>query len=156
MNAAAQILSRARAANISLWVEGERLRFKGPKDAVEELKPELAANKPEIVAHLRRATSDAVDLSRYPVADGPYTPYVVPLSPERVAGLLADLRATIGELADREGWTGDQRAHMLGLVARQPASTLADDLAYFLHRRELVRAAELAAQAVGGVRLASG
>lgn len=151
----AQILSKARAMGVQLILNGDGVKLRGPAESIAAIKPELAARKPEIVAYLRRAANDAPDLAHYPVADGPYMPYVVPLSSERVAGLLADLRATIGKLADREGWTGDQRAHMLGLVARQPVSTLADDLAYFLHRLEVVRAAELATQAVGRVRLAS-
>lgn len=149
---AAQILSRARAAHVSLWVEGERLRFRGPRDTVDELKPELAAHKPEIVEYLRRAANDAAMLSHYPVADGPYTPYVVPMSPERVARLLADLRTTIGRVADIEGWTDDYRADLMGLVVRQPVSTLADDLAYFREHlisiEAVTRAAEIGRQAL--------
>lgn len=132
----ARILTKARAAHVTLWVEGERLRFKGPREAVESLKPELAAHKPEIVACLRRSKNEAADLSRYPMADGPYMPYVVPMTRERVSTLLADLRATIGKVADIETWSDHYRAHVLTLVARQPISTLADDLAYFRRRLE--------------------
>lgn len=136
----AQILSRAKAAHVFLWVDGERLRYKGPREAVELLKPELVANKPEIVEYLRRAANDAAMLSHYPVADGPYTPYVVPMTPEHVAGLLVDLRTTIGALAEIEGWTDQYRVHLLSLVARQPVSTLTDDLAYFRERLNTIEA----------------
>ncbi|MGA4104371.1 hypothetical protein ACI2S5_25940 [Ralstonia nicotianae] len=100
--------------------------------------------------------ADAISMPGFPVADGPFLPYVAPLSPERVAALLADLRTTLDKLADLEGWTDGHLAHMLGLIARQPVSTLADDLTYFMHRLDEARAAELAAQTVSRVRLASG
>lgn len=151
----ASLLSKAQAMGVRLILNGDAVKLRGPADSIAAIKPELVAHKPEILAHLRRAANDVADLSCYPVADGPYMPYVVPLSPERVGVLLADLRATIGKLADLEGWTGDHLEHMMGLVARQPACTLVDDLAYFLSRLEVVRAAEHAAQAIGRARLAS-
>ncbi|MEZ0191838.1 hypothetical protein AB9X41_21815 [Ralstonia solanacearum] len=137
---AAQILSRAIAAHVVLWVDGERLRYKGPREAVDLLKPELAANKPEIIEYLRRAATDAVMLPRYPVADGPFTPYVVPMTPEHIAGLLTELRTTIGKLAEIEVWPDEHREHLLSLVARQPISTLTDDLAYFQGRLSTIKA----------------
>ncbi|MDB0507665.1 hypothetical protein LBW60_04875 [Ralstonia solanacearum] len=145
------LLSKAQAMGVRLILNGDGVKLRGPADSIAAMKPELAAHKPEILAHLRRAANDA----RYPVADGPYMPYVVPMPPERVAMLLADLRTTLDKLADLEGWTDGHLAHMLGLVTRQPISTLADDLAYFEHRLEAVRAADLAAEAIGRVRRAS-
>lgn len=130
----ASLLSKAQAMGVRLILNGDGVKLRGPADSIAALKPELAAHKPEIVAHLRRSANDATDLSRYPVADGTFMPWCASMSPERVAGLLADLRATIGSVADIEGWTDERRAHLLGLVARQPVSTLADDLAYFGER----------------------
>ncbi|CAJ0773062.1 TubC N-terminal docking domain-related protein [Ralstonia chuxiongensis] len=141
----ASLLSKAQAMGVRLILNGDGVKLRGPADSIAALKPELAAHKPEIVAHLRRAVDDVTDLSRYPVADGPYMPYVVPMSPERVAGLLADLQATIGRVADIEGWTGERRANLLGLVALQPVSTLVDDLAYFRERLSAIKAAARAA-----------
>ncbi|KFX28242.1 hypothetical protein [Ralstonia solanacearum] len=142
----AALLSKAQAMGVRLILNGDGVKLRGPADSIAALKPELTAHKPEIVAHLRRAANDVAMLSHYPVADGPYTPYVVPMSPERVAGLLADLRATIGKVADIEGWTDERRARLLGLVARQPVSTLADDLAYFRERRRAIEATARAAE----------
>ena len=142
----ASLLSKAQAMGVRLILNGDGVKLRGPADSIAALKPELAAHKPEIVAHLRRAANDVALLSHYPVADGPYTPYVVPLSPERVASLLADLRATIGRVAAVEGWTGEWRAHLLGLAARQPVSALADDLAYFRDRLSAIEATTRAAE----------
>jgi len=67
-------------------------------------------------------------------------PYVVPMAPERVEGLLANLRETIGKVADIEGWTVKRRADVLGLVARQPVASLTDDLAYFQEHLSAIEA----------------
>ncbi|MCL9851194.1 hypothetical protein RSP673_011160 [Ralstonia solanacearum P673] len=122
-----ELWCECRRLSVRLTVHGDRLRYKGPEDAVKAVLPLLAEHKAALVACV-------ADLARYPVADGPFMPYMTPLSPERVAGLLTDLRKTIGKVADIEGWPDDYRAHLLGLVARQPVSTLADDLAYFRER----------------------
>ncbi|QUP53551.1 hypothetical protein GO998_07120 [Ralstonia syzygii] len=122
-----ELWCECRRLSVRLTVSGDRLRYQGPEDAVKAMLPVLAENKTAMVACV-------ADLLRYPVADGPYMPYMVPLSPERVAGLLEDLRATIGEVADIERWMDDHRAHLLGLVVRQPVAGLADDLTYFRER----------------------
>lgn len=72
----------------------------------------------------------------YPLSDdgASYMPYVVPMSPERVSDMLAEVRSIIGEVADGEGWSDAQRGHVLGMVARQPVASLPDDLAYFRER----------------------
>ncbi|MDC6286759.1 hypothetical protein [Ralstonia pseudosolanacearum] len=139
-------MSKAQAMGVRLILNGDGVKLRGPADSIAALKPELAAHKPEIVAHLRRAANDASDLSCYPVADGPFMPWCPPMPPERVEGLLADLRTTIGRVADIEGWTDERRAHLLGLVARQPISTLADDLAYFRERLSAIEATARAAE----------
>jgi len=145
---AARILSKATSLGVSLRLDGDLVRIRGPRDARETILAAVAANKSEIMAYLRRAANDTVDLSRYPVADGggPYSPYVVPMSPERVAGLLNDLRANIGNLADMERWTDAQRAQLLELVARQPVASLSDDLEYFRARLKALHAKKHAAE----------
>ncbi len=150
MSAKALLADLARAG-FRVEVRGDKIRI-SPSAVPPALLEAVKEHKPELLAYLCRAANDTAMLSHYPVADGSYTPYVVPMSIERVAGLLADLRMTIGKVADIEGWTDGRRAHLLGLVARQPASTLADDLAYFRERLSAIeavaRAAEIGRQAV--------
>ncbi|WP_316666547.1 hypothetical protein [Ralstonia psammae] len=67
-------------------------------------------------------------------------PYVVPMAPERVDSLLANLWDTIGKVADIEGWAVECRVDLLGLVARQPVASLVDDLAYFQERLNAIEA----------------
>lgn len=147
---AAQIVSKAASLGVSLRLDGDMVRIRGPKYARDTILADVAAHKPEIVVYLRHTGSEAPKLPGYPVAEngGPFTPYCLPMTVERVTGLLADLGATIGNLAELEGWTDGQRARILGLISRQPVSTLADDLEYFMN---LVHAA----RAVGRARFAS-
>ncbi|NKA92048.1 hypothetical protein GO283_00584 [Ralstonia solanacearum] len=141
---AAQIVSKAVSLGVSLRLDGDMVRIRGPKHARDAILADVAAHKPEIVVYLRCTSSEALHMPGYPVAEygGPFTPWCAPMSPNRVAGLLADLRATIGRLADIEGWADERRVHLLGMVARQPVSTLADDLAYFRERLSAVEVVE--------------
>lgn len=148
----ASLLSKARAMGVRLILNGDGVKLRGPAESIAAIKPELAAHKAEIVEYLRTTTeiveylrgtaSEALHLLGYPTQDGPFTPYCVPMTPGRVAGLLADLRATIHKVADREGWADERRADLLSLVARQPVSTLADDLTYFRERLSAIEAVE--------------
>jgi amino acid adenylation domain-containing protein/non-ribosomal peptide synthase protein (TIGR01720 family) len=50
-----QLLVHLNALGIRLWVDGERLRFDAPKGAITpELRDQLVAVKPELIARLRR------------------------------------------------------------------------------------------------------
>jgi len=146
---AAQILRKARALNVELWVEGDMLRYRGKRECIAILKPELVAHKSALIAALKGVRADTLDMPGYPVADGPFLPYAVPLSAERAAALLSALRATIIRIADIERWPPVYLAALLDRVARQPAATLADDLAYFLRRLEALEVIERASH-VGG------
>lgn len=146
---AERVVAKALSMGVRLTLNGDVVKLRGPAESIAVIKPELAAYKSEVVDYLRRTTDVSEELGRYPVADGPFMPYMVPLSPERVAGLVADLRAAIGAVADAEGWSDKHRGYVLGLVARQPISTLADDLAYFrflLDELQVLRAIEIAAR----------
>jgi hypothetical protein len=51
---AVEVLRRARETGLTVFVRGtDRIVVRGHVDAIEVLKPELAAHKPEIVAILR-------------------------------------------------------------------------------------------------------
>ncbi|MGF6792400.1 hypothetical protein [Paraburkholderia sp. 35.1] len=49
----AEILCRARELGVRLRVEGDRVKMKGPPEALAELKPEIAAEKEEVMSFLR-------------------------------------------------------------------------------------------------------
>jgi len=51
-----ELLSHLRQNNVNLWIEGDRLRYKGSQGVMTpELLEELAAYKTEIITHLRMA-----------------------------------------------------------------------------------------------------
>ncbi|CAN7464676.1 hypothetical protein LJR296_002955 [Cupriavidus necator] len=83
-----------------------------------------------------------------PDTGAPFTPYCAPMPADRLAAMLAEIREAICTLAAAEGWPDAHRAHLLALVARQPAFTLADDLTYFRERLASLRAACAGAEAV--------
>ncbi|CAJ0689565.1 hypothetical protein LMG18102_01131 [Ralstonia mannitolilytica] len=139
----AALMDKARAMGVRLILNGDGVKLRGPAVSVAEVKRELADYKAEVVSHLRRAANDFT-MSSYPLADGPYLPYVVPMPAEQAAELTSELRTVIGKLADMERWTEAQRAELLALITRQPLSTVADDLAYF---RARLNAIEVVARA---------
>lgn len=98
--------------------------------------------------HVGHEKSTGIQYARDTETGAPFAPYCVPMSAARVAAMLAEIREAIDTLADTERWPADHRAHLLALVARQPAFTLADDLTYFRERLASLRAAAGAAEAV--------
>jgi hypothetical protein len=46
------LLNEARATGVTLWAEGEVLRYRGPREALAKLLPEVKAHKPHILAAL--------------------------------------------------------------------------------------------------------
>lgn len=56
---AADVIQMAREAGLKLTVSGTgKIKVAGPRGAIERLTPELAANKPAILAELRQADGD--------------------------------------------------------------------------------------------------
>ena len=48
----AALLNEARAAGVTLWLEGDALRYRGPREALAKLLPALKGHKPDILAAL--------------------------------------------------------------------------------------------------------
>lgn len=46
------ILTRAKDAGVTLWVESGALRYRGDRDRVDAILPDLRAHKPEIIRTL--------------------------------------------------------------------------------------------------------
>jgi hypothetical protein len=59
------ILSRAESLGLTITPDGENLRIRGPRDAIEEITPLLKMHKPAILAAIYLSTNDAIpSLSR--------------------------------------------------------------------------------------------
>lgn len=151
---AADIVERAAALGVSLWIEGERIGIEGPARGVATIKPELAAHKPEVMTYLlernerasapaavsspaREAANDPQAVSEdcagaliNPDGGGhlPWGPY---LAAENVRRLRAELFAMIDELAAREGWTRERYADTMDRAANGPLSDLLPNVEYF-------------------------
>lgn len=96
--------------------------------------------------------NDALPMPGFPLADGPFMPYVVPMSSETVDGMVIKLRATILELADLEKWSNDERLRVLKAVSCHSLSTLTDDLADMNERLCAAQAKKCAAELIFGAR----
>ncbi|HEV2378033.1 MAG TPA: MupA/Atu3671 family FMN-dependent luciferase-like monooxygenase [Streptosporangiaceae bacterium] len=71
-----ELLSQLRQANVTLWADGDHLRFRAPHGALRtDLKEALAAHKAEVLEFLRRAAPEASAPITAARRDGP-----VPLS----------------------------------------------------------------------------
>lgn len=146
MSSAAQILSKADALGVRLFLRGDAVRMVGPESARDAIRPEVIAHKPEIIAYLQHAANDVADVTGLPVADGPFMPYLPPITAAQVRAWQAELDAAIVKLAALESWPAAELEHVLYRVERQPLSTLLPDLHWF---RERTSAAQAEQQAIG-------
>ncbi|GJH04489.1 hypothetical protein [Paraburkholderia terrae] len=145
-----QILSKAHTMGVSLSLNGDAVKLRGPAHAIEALKPQLAPFKAEIVAHLRAAAStaeyvpaDCVGVLHDP--DGglflPWGPY---LSPDELKQMRAELVRMIDCLARLEGWARELRDDVMGRAMRAPLSDLLPNMHHFRNRTAASHAAAIA------------
>ncbi|QBQ97901.1 hypothetical protein [Paraburkholderia pallida] len=132
----AQLLSRAAAMGVTLRLDGDTVKVGGPLAAREAMRPELAAHKPEIIAHLRAAANDAADCTGALRSrdGGLYLPWGAYLSVDDVHRLRAELAELIEDLADAEDWSEAHRDEVLARAMRGPVSDLLPNLAHFRGR----------------------
>jgi hypothetical protein len=62
------LLAESARRGIKLYVDGPAIRYRGPKSAIADLKPELAAKKSELLT-LLRAQREETEISRPACAD---------------------------------------------------------------------------------------
>ncbi|MEF9385061.1 hypothetical protein V4890_05415 [Ralstonia solanacearum species complex bacterium KE056] len=98
------------------------------------------------VGHVGHEKNTEIQHAHDPDTGAPFTPYCVPMPADRLAAMLAEIREAIATLADAEGWPDAHRLHVLDILRRQPAYTLADDLAYFRERLSAIEAMTCAAE----------
>jgi hypothetical protein len=72
---AVALLKRAKDAGVTLWTDGGAIHYRGPRDALAWLVPELKAHKPAILAAI---ACPAADLIQKPnsttIRTSPYKP----------------------------------------------------------------------------------
>ncbi|MDH6150603.1 MULTISPECIES: hypothetical protein [Paraburkholderia] len=139
---AADIVERAAAMRVRLWIEGGRISMEGPASAVATIKPEIAAHKSEVLAHLRAAANDAVDCTGALIGPdgGAYLPWGPYLAQDNVRRLRAELFAMIADLAQAEGWTRERHADTMTRAVRGPLADLLPNIEYFSAKVRELRA----------------
>ncbi|MFM2422467.1 MAG: hypothetical protein RL291_997 [Pseudomonadota bacterium] len=134
---AIQILERARRLGVSLFVAGDRVRMRGPAEALAQIKPEIAASKAEVMAQLVALGGSLTD------TDGPGTlPCAPRLMPDDVRAHRAELISLIEALAALEGWQRELLDNVLERAIRGPLSDLMPNLHHFRERLDGARAEE--------------
>jgi amino acid adenylation domain-containing protein len=133
----ADFLARLRALDIRLSLDGERLNCNAPKGALSgDLRAELAARKPEIIALLRQTTRGGAEEDRPRVLSDDeqrrilveWNPPVSPIPDRRIDELffeqaaatphqLAVVEASAGGIETRERLTYAELAHRVRAVA---------------------------------------
>lgn len=115
MSAITELLSRARAAGVTVFLEDSSLRAHGTQDALEVWAAPLKARKAELLAHLS------------PEVCGPYSPYCCPISPE----LVQELHRLITEYAVRYCLSAEATSRIIEAAKRQSAASVPESVAYF-------------------------
>ncbi|MBB5409471.1 hypothetical protein HDG34_003413 [Paraburkholderia sp. HC6.4b] len=162
---AADIVERAAAMCVRLWIEGERISMEGPSRAVATIKPEIAAHKPEILAYLHGGARAEITLapavSAPPSADvaddcagaliapngGAYLPWGPYLAAYNVRRLRGELFAMVDEVARAERWTHERYADTMRRAANGPLADLLPNIEYF-HAKMIECRADIEARAL--------
>jgi hypothetical protein len=169
---AADIVERAAALGVSLWIDGERIGIEGPARGVATIKPELVARKPEVMAYLLErhgsvgaaGNPSAGQAANDPQAEpgdcagalidpdgGAYLPWGPYLAADNVRRLRAELFGMIDELAQAEAWTPERYADTMGRAANGPLADLLPNVEYF-NAKLIERRAEAEAGALLAAR----
>jgi hypothetical protein len=127
-----EIWIECRRSGITLAVDGNRLTWRGPKNAADRLLPVMRAN--------RKALREcARELDGLPVEDGPFLPWGPYVAPCLLESMQRELFEVVNELAKLERWRDDDYDLVIGAIERQPISTLRPDLAHFRERLRAVQ-----------------
>jgi hypothetical protein len=135
---APEIVGKAKAMGVRLALNGDRVKMRGPAEAVVAIKPEITAQKGEIIAYLRTLESetvptDCVSALRDPDG-GLYLPWGAYLSPDDVNRMRIELVKLIETVADAEEWEDRFRDDVLTRAIRGPLADLLPNLAHFRAR----------------------
>lgn len=127
---AVDIMKRAAALGVSVWIDGERIGIEGPARGVVAIKPELAARKSEVLAYLvelRQSVKPPTDGGAYL----PWGPYLSPIDVQRMRGELFD---KVDALAQAEAWTPERYAETMDRARNGPPADLPGNVEYFTAR----------------------
>lgn len=119
---APEVVIKAKALGVRLSLNGDRVKLRGPGSALAELKPEVAAHKPEVMAWLREHE------------EPPFWPWAPNLDADDVARLRTELATHIAALAALEHWPRDRLNEVTARAVRGPLSDLLPNVAHFRER----------------------
>jgi len=116
------ILARAEAIGLTLTPDGEHIRVRGPREAIEEIAPLVKLHKPAIIAALN-APANGVEHVRTgipAIGEGRGSREAVFSHPARPVPPDASLDALIHAAADYYGYDTDDMRLMRDIASRDP------------------------------------
>jgi len=146
----AHLLDKARLMGVTLRLDGSTVKVGGPLTARDAIRPELAAHKTEIIAHLRAAANDDQPIpadcsgALRSANGGLYLPWGPRLSPDDVRLLRIKLIDLIDNLAKMEHWPSETYDSIMSRAMNGPLSDLLPNIEYFHTRLNEQRAAATA------------
>lgn len=112
---------RCREMGVRLTASRPSLKYCGPQGAVEQVVPLIRGNTSALL--------DLVEaLDGLPVEDGPFTPYMPPVSPETLHEWQAELAPLVARCARYRGWGEDAVEMLVAALYRMPVYTVWIDL----------------------------
>jgi hypothetical protein len=123
-----------RRLGITLGVNGERLRYDGPSQAVRAMLPAMKANRDALFECVRAVAGALLDSE----TGSPYLPWGY-ATPADLNAMRDELIVTIRMLADLEGWSPELREAVVRRAIAGPAYDAAPNLNYFRDRLAAAR-----------------
>ncbi|VVG71659.1 hypothetical protein PAP18089_02644 [Pandoraea apista] len=118
---ALEVWCLCRDRKVSLVATRPTLKYWGPADVLPEIVPMIRCHK--------EALLDLVEsLDGLPVEDGPFTPYMPPVSPETLHEWQAELAPLVARCARYRGWGEDAVEMLVAALYRMPVYTVWIDL----------------------------
>lgn len=118
---AVEVWFRCREMGVTLTASRPSLKYCGPQVAVETVVP--------LIKRHTGALLDLVEsLDGLPVEDGPFTPYMPPVSPETLREWQAELAPLVARCARYRGWGEDAVEMLVAALYRMPVYTVWIDL----------------------------
>jgi hypothetical protein len=131
---------------IVLGVNGERLRYDGPEQAVARMLPLMKANRDALRDCVSAVSGALLD----PETGSPYLPWGY-ATPASLNAMRDELTAIVRALAGVEGWPCDLLDSIMHRAIAGPAYDVAPNLSYFRDRLAAARD-EIAARAAIAAR----
>ncbi len=133
-----------RRLSMSLSLNGDRLQYEGPEEAIDRMLPAMKAHRDDLLECVRAVSDTLID----PGSGAPYLPWGPYLGTGGIQRFRAKHVDIIERLADMEGWPQEHRDDVLARAIRGPLADLLPNLHHFNERLAEAKAQEAAREKI--------